>query len=489
MKKKITMAIAVFIAVIVVCAGCACPHENTELRDTKKATCTENGYTGDIYCTDCGELVTEGASTEMLEHTAETVPGKDPKCTETGLTEGLICSVCGEILKAQETIDATGHTEKVLESVDPTCTETGLTEGSVCTVCGEILVPQLVLDAMGHSDETVPGKAPTCTEPGLTEGIVCSVCGEIIKTQESLEPTGHTEKKIAGKAATCTEDGLTEGIKCSVCGAVIKAQQTIKATGHQNTEVRDAKKATYTSGGYTGDTYCKDCGEKLQSGKKTAKKDPGDIINVRWLGSFLYDNDALSTSDFSDLISGYKGKILLAIDFGDSKSTEISIEYYDQNGKVVSTDAKADQEWTDGVGFTVNGVAFDTYTKVTTTVYSLSQCDKAIRNTFTTDYSLSSEGSGKIASCYDSWGGTYEFSVSGKDLIVVNTYHWGGAAGGGPSPFVAQGSCEMTGKNSAVAHMEIYDIDWDTGDSYISGTFDIFCDMDGDSYTVSSWSK
>ena len=36
---------------------------------------------------------------------------------------------------------------------------------------------------------------------------------------------------------------------------------------HKNTEVRDAKDASLTEKGYTGDTYCKDCGEKLESGK------------------------------------------------------------------------------------------------------------------------------------------------------------------------------------------------------------------------------
>ena len=42
----------------VVCTYCA--HENTEIRGAKDATCTEDGYTGDIYCADCGEQMAEG---------------------------------------------------------------------------------------------------------------------------------------------------------------------------------------------------------------------------------------------------------------------------------------------------------------------------------------------------------------------------------------------------------------------------------------------
>ncbi len=37
-----------------------CTHDNTELRDAKKATCTEDGYTGDTYCLDCGQLFGQG---------------------------------------------------------------------------------------------------------------------------------------------------------------------------------------------------------------------------------------------------------------------------------------------------------------------------------------------------------------------------------------------------------------------------------------------
>ena len=40
---------------------------------------------------------------------------------------------------------------------------------------------------------------------------------------------------------------------------------------HINTEIRDAKDATYTEEGYTGDTYCKDCGEKIATGTVTDK--------------------------------------------------------------------------------------------------------------------------------------------------------------------------------------------------------------------------
>lgn len=41
-------------------------HVNTELRNIKKASLTEEGYTGDLYCKDCGTLLEKGHTTEKL---------------------------------------------------------------------------------------------------------------------------------------------------------------------------------------------------------------------------------------------------------------------------------------------------------------------------------------------------------------------------------------------------------------------------------------
>lgn len=43
-------------------------HRNTEIRNQKDASCITTGYTGDIYCTDCGSLVQQGTEIEEMEH-------------------------------------------------------------------------------------------------------------------------------------------------------------------------------------------------------------------------------------------------------------------------------------------------------------------------------------------------------------------------------------------------------------------------------------
>ena len=46
---------------------------------------------------------------------------------------------------------------------------------------------------------------------------------------------------------------------------------TVKTCNHSNTEVRNKKDATTSSEGYTGDTYCKDCGKLISGGSSIPK--------------------------------------------------------------------------------------------------------------------------------------------------------------------------------------------------------------------------
>ena len=48
---------------------------------------------------------------------------------------------------------------------------------------------------------------------------------------------------------------------------------------HENTELRNAKEATCTEPGYTGDTYCKDCGEKIGTGTAILAKGHTEVID------------------------------------------------------------------------------------------------------------------------------------------------------------------------------------------------------------------
>ena len=244
--------------------GTPCAHANTELRNAKKATCTEPGYTGDTYCKDCGEKIGTGTAIPAKGHTEVIDEAVAATCTTPGKTEGKHCSVCNEVLVPQEEIPAKGHSwDKGVITTSPTCSDAGV-KTYTCTVCSETKTE--VLDATGHTPVNVAEQPATCTEAGHTAGVKCSVCGATISGIEEIPATGHTEAIDEAVAATCTTPGKTEGKHCSVCNEVLVAQEEIPAKGHVEV-IWNVKEATDTEDGYTGDTYCSVCNKLLKSGE------------------------------------------------------------------------------------------------------------------------------------------------------------------------------------------------------------------------------
>ena len=114
-----------------------------------------------------------------------------------------------------------------------------------------------------HSYSSKITKNATCSSLGVRT--YSCICGE--SYTKTIPKTSHTQAVDSAVAATCTRSGKTQGSHCSVCGTIIIKQKTVPATGHVHIEVRNTKKATTLSDGYTGDIYCKDCGIKISSGK------------------------------------------------------------------------------------------------------------------------------------------------------------------------------------------------------------------------------
>ena len=238
--------------------GTPCAHENTELRNAKDATCTEDGYSGDTYCKDCGEKIGTGTAIPATGHTEVTDPAVEPTCTTPGKTEGKHCSVCHEILVAQEEVPAKGHSWDEGEvTTKPTCKDKGV-KTFTCTVCHTTKTEEV--PAKGHSwNEGEVTTQPTCKDKGV-KTFTCTVCNET-KT-EAIDATGHTSVEVSEKPATCTEPGHTAGTKCSVCGATISGIEKIPATGHTEV-VDDAVEATCTTPGKTAGKHCSVCNEVL----------------------------------------------------------------------------------------------------------------------------------------------------------------------------------------------------------------------------------
>ena len=300
-------------------------HENTEIRNAKEATCAEEGYTGDIYCKDCGTKLSSGKTIAKTEHTWDA--GKVTKaatCTESG-TKTYTCTSCNTT-KTEE-IPATGnHQNTELRNVkEATCAQEGYTGDTYCKDCGEKLSSGKTIAKTDHiwdsgritkpatdtesgiktytcincnttRTEEIPAtgehlntelrgaKSATCLEEGYTGDTYCKDCGTKLSSGTVIPKTGHIwDEGVVTKATTCAEKGIRT-YTCSVCEST-KIEE-IPSTGHGTKITKFVKEATYTQEGYTGDIYCQDCGALLEEGRVLAKLEqpkqkamPGEIIN------------------------------------------------------------------------------------------------------------------------------------------------------------------------------------------------------------------
>lgn len=74
----------------------------------------------------------------------------------------------------------------------------------------------------------------------------------------------HNKVWKVTKEATCESEGV-ETETCTKCGETF-GTRSIAATGHKHTEIKNAYSGSDTEMGYTGDTYCKDCGKLIKEG-------------------------------------------------------------------------------------------------------------------------------------------------------------------------------------------------------------------------------
>ena len=196
-----------------------CNHLNTEFIGTAEPTCVEEGFTGDLFCSDCGEKLADGKTVPIVPfHTfGEWKEVTAATCTQKGtnVRECVFCKTATE----EEPTDAKGHTVAVIDSVAPTCTETGLTEGKHCEECGEVFVAQETVIALGHGYKAVV-TAPDCENGGYTT-YTCTSCGDTYVANE-VAPNGHNkgevvvENEVAPKCDVAGSYDLV--VYCDVCG-------------------------------------------------------------------------------------------------------------------------------------------------------------------------------------------------------------------------------------------------------------------------------
>lgn len=96
-----------------------CNHANTILKDMKEATCTNDGYTGDTYCSNCNKLMGNGEIISEIGHKMIHYDAVPATCVNSEIIEHWNCENCNknfldeegnQELTSLEGSSALGHT-------------------------------------------------------------------------------------------------------------------------------------------------------------------------------------------------------------------------------------------------------------------------------------------------------------------------------------------------------------------------------------------
>ncbi len=191
---------------------------------TTEPDCTAEGTK--VFTCSCGQSYSEAVS--ALGHTPVVVNSKDATCTQPGYTGDTVCSVCNASIASGAEISLLPHNEVVDKGYAPTCTSTGLSDGSHCADCGTVLTAQEVLPYAPHTEQIVPGTPAGCLNSGKSDGKICSVCNAVLQAQQVLPRLGHsysytnvgdTHTAVCARCSkTLSQNHSYDGGVC-VCGA------------------------------------------------------------------------------------------------------------------------------------------------------------------------------------------------------------------------------------------------------------------------------
>lgn len=197
----------------------------------KNATCSKKGFVGYWICNNCGGKIYA-----------------DAECTQE--------------LSEIPSSPALGHDlDNGVVNKEATCAE----EGSIlyscqregCSYTETREIPRTQNHVYGNASYVWSSNNKECTAKRY-----CTICDN--EDSETVET-----QKIITKPATCIEDGILQynAAFTKECFEAQQKRENINPLNHQNTEIKNKKEASCNENGYTGDTYCKDCGLLLSEGE------------------------------------------------------------------------------------------------------------------------------------------------------------------------------------------------------------------------------
>lgn len=188
----------------------------TYIKDQKEATCYEEGYTGDTYCSDCNVKIKDGQPIAKKAHNPASVWTTD----ETDHWKECQTVGCGNI------IDKAPH-----NGGEATCVKK-----AICSVCN---AEYGNLNASNHKHtELRDVKAATEQEKGYTGDTWCLDCNKKIAEGTEVDKLTHEPKLVEAKEATVTEQGNIQYYHCDNCDKYFADANGTKEISFEETVIK-----------------------------------------------------------------------------------------------------------------------------------------------------------------------------------------------------------------------------------------------------------
>ena len=256
-----------------------CDHSTTSTVNEKAATCTEDGYTGDVVCS-CGATISKGQviaseGHKYVDGTCSACGAEAPSSTDysgnyyiatkrssgnywymtstltgsgssrryqavdSGLTT-LPTSVTGGIINQIFTIVSNGDgTYKIYANGVEGNNYLGWTSGNYGILVSEDSALNVTIAKNGDCVNIIYNDARYLSLNNSNSYFAWYTGTQtqdliLVPVEEADEECTHTETKTENKKdATCTEDGYTGDVVCSSCGITVTEGQVIASEGHK----------------------------------------------------------------------------------------------------------------------------------------------------------------------------------------------------------------------------------------------------------------
>ena len=296
----------------------------TYLVGQKEASCYEEGYTGDTYCSGCDAKLQSGQVVGKTSHNPASVWSTDAEyhwkeCQTVGCGNKIdkaahsggeatciskaVCEVChveyGEI-------NPNNHKNTTVINAKPeTCYEEGYTGDTYCNYCKKVVANGMAIQKTSH----------TASDWKFDEDEHWKVCTVEKCGVEIAESRGkHTESDwIIDKPATFTEEG-SKHIECTVCGKVIKTESIAKLIAY---EITVGANGTWTKGSKDDLSFT----SNAEFSKFVEVKVDGKVIDTNNYNAKTGSTEITLKNDFLETLSAGKHTLTIVSTDGYAETT------------------------------------------------------------------------------------------------------------------------------------------------------------------------